>query len=89
MNNRNEPVPPLEAFDLADLLNEELPPETPEHAYRRGYRDAVMVLWSNNITARRFDEQLEQFFSQELLAWVKGDTSKEIFPPEFKPKKKV
>lgn len=86
--NKRDSIPPLKTFDLADLLNKELPPETPEEAYRRGYRDAVIDLWADNIIARKFDEQISDFIDNELLEWAGGDTSKKVLPPEFNPKKK-
>ena len=77
-------VQPLEVFDLADLLKKDLGPESQEAAYRRGYRDAMLVLWSDLLTISEDESNaLEEFIDGPLLEWMRSDTSKKILPPEF------
>jgi hypothetical protein len=77
-------VEPLVTFDLADLLKKDLGPEPPEEAYRRGYRDAMLVLWSDLLTISDDESNaLEKFIDGPLLEWMRSDTSKKILPPEF------
>ncbi len=78
----------LKVVDLADTLNTDYPPETTEHAYRRGYYDAMQVLWSEmglipGRASETFGEQLENFIYTELLDWENADTSEMVKPPQF------
>ena len=80
---------------LADLQNTDLGPEPAESAYRRGYRDGMLVEY-NYIqdmvkTSAQEDRKLRAFWDWmiygDLWKWVSSasdDNAERVLPPEYK-----
>ena len=70
------------------MLNKELPPETAAQAYRHGYYDAMVQVWSDlcmfpKVGKRPFISKLDDFIYGPLTEWKNGDTSQKMLPPQL------
>ena len=85
--------PPV-IMSAGELLAKDLPPETAEEAYRRGYRDGFIVAvqaFYDSLTAGRLPseratvvmEALANFHDEVLLEWQRDDRSEVVPPPQF------
>jgi len=73
---------------MADILN--LPPELPESAYRRGYRDGYYRGFDDHddllyagASKRGAYSRCWDFWQRKLTAWVNGDCDKFELPPSL------
>ena len=71
---------------MADILN--APPESPESAYRRGYRDGYYRGFDDHddllyagVSKKNAYNRCWKFWGRELCDWARGDCSKLVLPP--------
>lgn len=84
----------LRFWTAKELMAANLPPETAEEAYRRGYRDGYIVALGDFYAAlrhgrRQVSQRAEKtmdalcsFYDHALFAWQDGDTTKRELPPD-------
>lgn len=81
----------LDVKSMADLLAMNLPPETAEHAYRRGYeeawRDAAQVMWELMVDQRysrvKALEACLDYAEGPLQEWRRDNCAEEAHPQDF------
>lgn len=64
---------------LAELLN--MPDETREHAYRRGYRDGYIAGLQDAYPDQEIPRRLWDFWQDTLLEWMKRGEKRFELPP--------
>ncbi|SRR5579885_2584240 len=81
----------LDVKSMADVLEMQLPPETAEHAYRRGYEDAwaeaTRVMWELMVDERysriKALEACLDYAEGPLHDWRRGNCAEEEHPSDF------
>lgn len=81
---------PLKVWTAGEIMAHEFPPESPEHAYRRGYCDgwieaanAYCDIWRDRDPQQIYD-LLFDHWEKELGAWRRKKTQRKLeFPPRL------